>query len=92
VRRRKAAKPANRTARRPRRGGRSGGLINADATSPDFVMQALAVYDGSQRIGHLLPRGRDGFEAFSADTVSLGLFATMKAGADAVTKAAGGAA
>jgi hypothetical protein len=28
-------------------------------------MQALAVYDGSQRIRHLLPRGRDGFEAFS---------------------------
>jgi hypothetical protein len=51
-------------------------------------MQALAVFDGQQCLGHLLPRGKAGIEAFGADDRSLGIFPTQSAGADALSKEA----
>jgi predicted DNA-binding transcriptional regulator AlpA len=44
---------------------------------------------GTVCLGFVFPRGKMGFEAFDADTASLGLFETAKAAADAVTRAAG---
>jgi hypothetical protein len=59
---------------------------NADL--PDS-MNALGVYVGSKCIGFLLPRGRQGVEAFGADDRSLGVFPDQKHAADAVSAAAG---
>jgi hypothetical protein len=46
------------------------------------------VYDGQTALGHLIHRGRLGWESFNRDDKSLGTFATMKAAADAVFDAA----
>jgi hypothetical protein len=43
---------------------------------------------GRKAIGFVLARGRSGFEAFTADEQSLGLFKTQAQAADAVTDAA----
>jgi hypothetical protein len=42
------------------------------------------VYDGRECLGHILARGKAGFEAFGKDDRSLGLFKTAKAAADAL--------
>jgi hypothetical protein len=63
------------------------GKVERKTISPDFVMQALAVYAGQTCLGHILPRA-DGFEAFGADDHALGVFPTQKAAADAVSEAA----
>jgi hypothetical protein len=55
------------------------------STQPGF----LSVYAGQTCLGHLLPRGRLGIEAYDRDDVSLGLFPNQKAAADAVAKAGG---
>jgi hypothetical protein len=55
------------------------------STQPGF----LSVYAGQTCLGHLLPRGRLGIEAYNRDDVSLGLFPNQKAAADAVAKAGG---
>jgi hypothetical protein len=44
-----------------------------------------SVYDGRLCIGHILSRGRLGFEAFTADDLSLGFHPTAKAAADAIS-------
>jgi hypothetical protein len=36
------------------------------------------VYDGRQCLGHIIARGKAGFEAFDSDDKSLGLFASQK--------------
>jgi len=46
------------------------------------------VYNGRECLGFVLSRGRAGFEAFTADEQSLGLFKTRAQAADAVTDAA----
>jgi hypothetical protein len=47
------------------------------------------VYDGGQRcIGHIIARGRDGFEAFDHDERSLGVFPSTKFAANAVSSEA----
>ena len=44
------------------------------------------IYDGRQCLGFILARGPAGFEAFTADDrVSLGLFKTQRAAADAIS-------
>jgi hypothetical protein len=43
------------------------------------------VYDGRRCIGHVIGRGKTGFEAFSTDDTSLGLFPSMKEAANALT-------
>lgn len=45
----------------------------------------LAVYDGRNCVGHLLARGKLGFEAFDATEVSRGIFQTADAAANALT-------
>ncbi len=53
-------------------------------------MQALAVYDGRVCIGFLLPRGKQGIEAFDSDTKSLGVFPNQQTAADAITRQVAG--
>jgi hypothetical protein len=48
----------------------------------------LAVYDGQSCIGHLLPRGPQGVEAFDACDRSLGIFIDQRSAADAISRAA----
>jgi hypothetical protein len=48
----------------------------------------LAVFDGRELCGFILKRGRTGFEAFDRDEVSLGLFKTAPAAANAIVGAA----
>jgi hypothetical protein len=88
MRRRKAARPTGHKTRKPRAVFSSGKSRDRQAISSDLIMQALAVYDGQQCLGHLLPRGKAGVEAFGAGDKSLGVFPNQKAAADAVSKAA----
>jgi len=48
-------------------------------------MQGLSLYAGVQHLGYLLPRGKQGIEAFNIDTQSLGVFPDTKSAADAVS-------
>jgi hypothetical protein len=43
-----------------------------------------AVYDGQRCIGHILHRGKRGWEAFNVDDESIGLFRDQAAAADAL--------
>jgi hypothetical protein len=42
---------------------------------------------GTRCIGHIVSRGKTGFEGFNADDKSLGLFATTKSAADIISAA-----
>jgi hypothetical protein len=42
------------------------------------------VYDGRQCLGHIIARGKLGFELFDADDKSLGLFPSQKEAAAAL--------
>jgi hypothetical protein len=44
------------------------------------------VYDGRDCLGFILARGKLGFEAFTRDEHSLGVFATRREAADAISK------
>jgi hypothetical protein len=44
----------------------------------------LSVFDGRRCAGFLLHRGSAGWEAFSADEISLGTFPTQQAAANAI--------
>jgi hypothetical protein len=48
----------------------------------------LSVYDGQRCLGHVIKRGKRGFEAFDADDNRLGVFPSDHEAADAVTHAA----
>ena len=43
-----------------------------------------AVYDGRACLGHVLGRGKAGFEAFDADNRSLGIFPSQREAAAAI--------
>ena len=95
MRRRRARRLATAGAVREARGlfNKAGELLNGpDATFEPFA--CLSVYVpgaggvGTRCVGFLLNRGRRGFEAFDADTRSLGIFPDQKAAADAVYEAA----
>ena len=43
-----------------------------------------SVYDGQRCCGHVISRGRDGFEAFDLDDRTRGVFPTQKAAAGAL--------
>jgi hypothetical protein len=45
----------------------------------------LSVHSGRECIGHILNRGKLGFEVYDVNDVSLGLFPTQKAAADALS-------
>lgn len=44
----------------------------------------VAVYDGRACLGHVLGRGKAGFEAFDGDDHSLGIFPSQRADAAAI--------
>ncbi len=48
----------------------------------------LSVTDGRECIGHIISRGRDGWEAFDAGDRTLGLFRTMQQAAAAIPEIA----
>ena len=48
----------------------------------------ISIFDGRLCVGHVLGRGRAGFEAFSSEDVSLGVFESQRAAIDAVNEAA----
>jgi hypothetical protein len=45
----------------------------------------LTVHDGRTCIGHIIARGRDGFEAFDVNDRSIGIFQTQAQAAAAVS-------
>jgi hypothetical protein len=47
------------------------------------------VYDGRQCIGHVIARGKAGYEAFGVDDAGLGLFPSQRGAANAVVTHAG---
>jgi hypothetical protein len=51
-----------------------------NSRSPPMV----SVYDGQQCIGHVISRGKLGFELFDADDKSLGLFPSQEEAAAAL--------
>jgi hypothetical protein len=79
----RASGPTRRNARSPSRRSAFGRRIGAEANSHQPAIQA--VYDGQTCIGFLVLRGRQGVEAFDAAEHSLGVFATAKAAADAIS-------
>jgi hypothetical protein len=48
----------------------------------------LSVYHGRQCLGHVLPRGRQGYEAFDINDTSLGIYMTRELAIAAVGAAA----
>ena len=46
------------------------------------------VYDGREAVGHVLARGRAGFEAFDIEERSLGVYATQREAAAAIMRVA----
>jgi hypothetical protein len=46
--------------------------------------QMVAVYDGQRCLGHVLGRGKAGFEAFDADSQSLGTYPSQREAAAAI--------
>jgi hypothetical protein len=51
---------------------------------PD-VTSMLSVYSGTVCLGHLLNRGKLGWEAIDTDDRSLGVFPTQQAASDAIS-------
>ena len=49
----------------------------------------VAVYDSRTCLGHVLGRGRAGFEAFDADNLSLGIFPSQREAAASLLMEAG---
>lgn len=74
----------------PRHGGGCQSTRIDPSTKPpkiptDLIFRSLAVFDGRVCLGHLLPCGRQGFEAFDTADRPIGVFPTQKAGADALS-------
>ena len=66
---------------------KSPGAVKPASTHPRPSL--LSIYSGRECCGFLLRHGRDGTEAFTAAEISLGIFPTDAAAADAVTAAHG---
>jgi hypothetical protein len=47
-------------------------------------MPMISVYDGRQCLGHVLARGKAGYEAFDPSDKSLGIFETQRQAANAL--------
>jgi len=58
--------------------------ISRCGPSRNAIPPLLSVYDGTRCVGHLLNRGRCGWESFDAGDVSCGLFPTMQEARDAL--------
>ena len=74
-------------AKPPRRVDRLGSKTGTHATFDEPT--CLSIYDGQRCVGHLIPRGRLGFEAYDAHDKSIGIYPDMKAAVAAIP--AGGA-
>jgi hypothetical protein len=57
-------------------------MTSAASTSP-----MVSIYDGQRCVGFVYARGRTGFEAFTVEQQSLGIFATQREAATAVMEA-----
>jgi hypothetical protein len=86
VGRRKAASSPKRARRKELDADQSGQADRREAISSPI--SSLAVFDGRRCCGFLLPRGKQGVEAFNADDHSIGVFPDLKAAANAVYEAA----
>jgi hypothetical protein len=53
------------------------------------VSTVAYVYDGREALGHVIARGKLGFEAFDADDKSMALFPSQREAANAVVSNAG---
>ena len=83
MRSRKAASgPKRGKARGARHVDLLGWRIDAKAIAGDPTY--LSVFDGQLCCGHLILRGKQGVEAYDADDVSLGIYPTQLAAANAV--------
>jgi hypothetical protein len=56
-------------------------------SAPQHKPALLSIYSDRTCIGLILSRGKAGFEAFTADDKSLGLFSTEQSAADAISAA-----
>lgn len=52
--------------------------------TPPPPQSMISVYAGQLCIGHVISRGKSGFEAFNASDISLGTFPTRRAAIDAI--------
>jgi hypothetical protein len=78
---RKARSPAAAGTARGARGSSEAGKLKRPEATPYSQTDCLAVYDGRTCLGFLLPRGKQGVEAFDADDHLLGLFPEHSAAA-----------
>jgi hypothetical protein len=58
--------------------------------SPSTTAPLVSVYDGQQCLGHVLARGKAGYEAFDRDDKSLGFSETQRQAANALLIKEGG--
>ena len=58
------------------------------AKAPTAPSSWLAIYAGTQCLGHIIKRGMSGVEAFDFEDRPLGLYPDQRAAAAAVTEAA----
>jgi hypothetical protein len=77
-----ASGPKRGKAQGTRRADQLGRQIGADATSTKSSLQS--VYAGRACIGHILNRGKCGFEAYDAYDISLGIFPDQRTAANAL--------
>ena len=71
-------------------GDRSRRRKTAPASARPAAPPLVSVYDGQQILGHVLARGKAGFEAFDIEDRSVGMFPTQRQAANALLIAEGG--
>jgi hypothetical protein len=54
------------------------------AASPHSASSWAAIYDGQRCFGHVIHRGKSGWEAFDANDQSIGIYKTPAGAADAL--------
>jgi hypothetical protein len=59
-------------------------------SAPKPAAPIAYVYDGQQCLGHVLARGKTGYEGFDRDDKSVGIFPTTKQAANALLITEGG--
>jgi hypothetical protein len=78
----KPARPAHRAdGGGPRKSDRAKRPIDSKNIANTSNFQGVAVFDGCRCLGHIINRGREGFEAFDRGDRSLGIFENVKAAA-----------
>lgn len=67
---------------------RAGKLKSREATPFKYTFQAITVTAGQRVIGHLMPRGKLGFEAYDEAGRSIGIFSNQRLATYALSEAA----